>query len=159
MTTPQQAKLLAITVLVAGSGAFAVMSRDVPGLALPAGPWQPGSALDRRVFETVLISAQSGAEESTLAFRDGRFQSARRQLCCDFGWIARQTWTAGETIRFAVTARCPDAPLTVVRYGSIIGDVLQFEGTGTTRRWCWEQQIIVTGAGAAVPPPDGGISG
>lgn len=153
MTPIAQAAAIAALALGTGAATVTVMNEDKPDLAVPEGPWEPGSALDGRVFYTVDTIAETGEVlTDELHFRDGRFQSAMCQEYCDFGWSEYQTWTEGDTIRFATTTTCPDAPHTVVWYGMVTGDEISFEGTWTTRRWYWTRQLNATGAGSTTPP-------
>jgi hypothetical protein len=52
---------------------------------------------------------------------------------------------------FTATALCPDAPHTVVWYGTVTGDEVAVEVTWTTRRWYWTNQIAVRGSGTVTP--------
>jgi len=136
----------------AASGVVTMMNRDIPDLAVPDGPWDPGRALDGRVFHTV--DRVVGSDEilhDELRFVDGRFQSVKCQQYCDFGCSEYRTKRQGDALYFTVTTRCPDAPHTVVWYGTVEGDALRFEGTWTTRRWYWTHQIAVVGEGSAEP--------
>lgn len=150
-------QLLAVGALAIGAatGAVSLMSRDIPDLAVPEGAWQPGSALDGRIFYTVdRIVGSDEILTDELHFVDGRFQSSMCQEYCDFGWSEYSTKQIGEGLQFTVTTRCPDAPHTVVWYGTVTGDAVAFEGTWTTRRWYWTHQIEVTGAGSTEPSAD-----
>lgn len=53
-------------------------------------------------------------------------------------------------VHFTATAICPDAPHTVVFYEQVEGDVIALEGTWTTRRWYWTNQIFITATGELV---------
>ena len=97
--------------------------------------------------------------QDELHFVDGRFQSAMCQKYCDFGWSEYRTWKEGDAIRFTTTTRCPDAPHTVVWYGTVTGDDVRFEGTWTTRRWYWTRQLNAAGAGSLTPQADAATSG
>ena len=154
-TLPQAAAL--VLAMGAGAVAFDTMSTDIPDLDVPDGPWQAGGALDGRVFHTTDTIRETGEVlQDALHFEDGRFQSAKCQLYCDFGWTRYETWQEGGVIRFTVTTTCPDAPHRVVWLGTVEGDALRFEATWTTRRWYWTRQINATGAGAGAmtPRPD-----
>ncbi|ABD56642.1 hypothetical protein [Jannaschia sp. CCS1] len=136
-------------------GAVSIISKDIPDLAVPEGPWQAGSALDGRVFYTTdRIVGSDEILRDELHFIGGRFQSAMCQEYCDFGWSDYQTKRVEGTIHFTVTTRCPDAPHTVVWYGIVEGDDIRFDGTWTTRRWYWTHQIVVEGQGSAMAPAD-----
>jgi len=148
-------QIIAFGVLAVGvaTGAVSVMNRDTPDFAVPEGPWQTGTALDGRVFHTVdTIVGSEDMLYDELHFVNGRFQSAKCQQYCDFGWSDYQTMKQGDAIHFTVTTRCPDAPHTVVWYGTVNGNNLRFEGTWTTRRWYWTRQIEVVGEGSTTPP-------
>ena len=119
---------------------------------MPDGPWAASTALDGRTFKVTKVVAGSGEVfVNDLYFADGRFLSERCQISCDFGWTEYQTHTEGETIHFTVTTRCEAAPFTVVWYGRITGDDITFDGTWTTRRWYWTQQIAASGVGTLEP--------
>lgn len=161
MTPTLQAAAIGVAALGTGATAVTLMNEDVPDLAVPAGPWEAGTELDGRVFRLSSLVKESGEvlDETKLSFADGRFQSSRCQIYCDFGWSSYQTWTEGEVTHFAATTHCPDAPHTVVWYGTVEGDELHFEGTWTTRRWYWTRQINVIGDGSPVGPGGEAISG
>jgi hypothetical protein len=148
-----QAAALAVVALGTGASAVTFMNGDVPDFVVPEGSWQPGSALDGRAFRLSGMVKESGEEmpETVVSFVDGRFQSSRCQIYCEFGWQDYQTWTEGEVTRFSATTRCPDAPHTVVWYGTVEGDEMQFEGTWTTRRWYWTRQLRIAGQGTPAP--------
>jgi len=154
MTPIVQAAAVALVALGGGATAVTVMTEDVPDFAVPAGSWQPGHELDGGVFNITGVIAESGEElpETLFTFRDGTFQSSRCQVYCDFGWSGYQTWAEGETLHFTTTTRCPDAPHTVVWYGTVTGDEMRIAGTWTTRRWYWTRQINPVGEGAPVTP-------
>ena len=52
-------------------------------------------------------------------------------------------------IHFTATTICRDAPHTVVFYGQVEGDTITLEGTWTTRRWYWTNQIVMEALGTA----------
>ncbi|MDU8942866.1 hypothetical protein [Ovoidimarina sediminis] len=152
MTPILQAAAAAVLALGSGAAAMSVMNRDVPDLAVPAMGWAPGDALDGQSFLTLSTVRESGETlENTLHFADGRFQSEMCQRYCDFGWSEYRTATEGKVVHFTATTRCPDAPHTVVWYGTVRGDRMEVLGTWTTRRWYWTRQINVTGTGDPVP--------
>ena len=94
----------------------------------------------------------SGAElEDDIVFRNGAFQSADCEEYCKFGWSDYQTKTIGGAIHFTATAICPDAPHTVVWYGTVIGDEVELNVTWTTRRWYWTNQIAIQASGTRPP--------
>lgn len=154
-----QAVAIAVIGLGIGGAAIAMMNKDVPDYTVPAGPWEAGYALDGQVFNTIDTTAEGGEEANTLTFRDGKFQSAKCQKYCDFGWTDYQSWTKNDVIHFTATTLCPDAPHTVVWYGTVNGNDMQHEGTWTTRRWYWTMQIKVQGHGAPAAPADTTTSG
>jgi hypothetical protein len=143
----------------AATGAVNVMSRDVPDFAVPDGPWQAGGALDGRTFHTVdRILGSDDVLQDELHFRNGTFQSLKCQEYCDFGWSEYQVKQVGDTMHFTAITRCPDAPHTVVWYGTVEGDQLRHQGTWTTRRWYWTHQMEFEGQGSTTAPA-GAISG
>jgi hypothetical protein len=161
MTPILQAAAIGVAALGTGATAVTLMSEDVPDFAVPAGPWQAGSELDGRAFRLSGVVKESGAalDETVLSFVDGRFQSSRCQIYCEFGWSGYQTWTEGEATHFTATTLCPDAPHTVVWYGTVEGDTMRVEGTWTTRRWYWTRQINVVGSGTPAAQGAEAISG
>lgn len=161
MTIILQTAAIAIAVLGAGAVAVTALNRDIPDFAVPAGPWEDGSALDGRAFHMTGTVRETGAgmPESVFSFVNGQFKSSRCQLACDFGWNGYRTFTEGEKIHFTATTRCHDAPFTVVWYGIVTGDEVQFEGTWTTRRWYWTHQINAVGEGTPTPLAGGAASG
>ncbi len=151
---PQIVQVAAIVFATLGTGAatMSVMNEDIPDLEVPQGPWTTSAALDERVFEIVGRDDKSGAVfDGLLTFRNGTFQSADCQEYCDFGWSDYQTKEIDGVVHFTATAICPDAPHTVVFYGQVEGDVIALEGTWTTRRWYWTNQIFITATGELVP--------
>ena len=156
MITILQAAAVAVLALGTGATAVSLMKEDLPDFAVPEGPWQPGSELDGRAFSLSGMVKESGEElpPTVFSFIDGRFQSSRCQIYCDFGWSEYRTWSEGDVTRFTATTRCPDAPHTVVWYGTVEGDEIRFEGTWTTRRWYWTRQINAVGQGSPVTGPE-----
>ena len=141
---PQIFQLAAIAVAAVGTGAatMTVLSDDIPDFAVPERNWVAGTELDGRAFQIQGTDLDSGQlHEDELVFRDGTFQSVNCQLYCDFGWSDYQTEVEGDVIHFTARTQCPDAPHTVVWYGTVTGDAVQVEGTWTTRRWYWTHQI------------------
>lgn len=139
---------VAFIVLGTGAGTVSVMNEDLPDLTVPALPWEASGALDGRIFATKDTIEETGEViHDTLRFFEGRFQSARAQVYCDFGWTEYQTWLEEDVVHFTTTTLCEDAPHTVVWYGTVRGDAILLEGTWTTRRWYWTQQTLVTGIG------------
>lgn len=153
MTPITQALAIGVIAISAATGAVNMMSRDIPDFAVPEGPWQAGGALDGRVFHTVdRIKGSDEILHDELHFADGRFQSAMCQQYCDFGWSEYQVKYIDDTLYFTATTRCPDAPHTVVWYGTIQDDKLRLEGTWTTRRWYWTHQMEFEGRGTTTAP-------
>lgn len=153
MTSTLQAATVAALLLGTGAATVSAMKTDIPDYAVPDGPWQAGGALDGVVFHTVDTVRETGeVMRDELHFAAGGFLSAMCQDYCDFGWSDYRTWTDGAVIRFTATTRCPDAPHTVVWYGTVDGDALRFEATWTTRRWYWTRQINIVGEGVASGP-------
>lgn len=160
MTPIAQAGAAAVLALGAGAAGITVMRSDVPPATIPDAPWSAGAALDGRVFTTVDTVGETGkVMTDTLLFADGMFQSVRCQDYCDFGWSEYQTWQDGDTIHFAATTACPDAPHSVVWHGSVQGDTLRHAATWTTRRWYWTHRISATGQGTEVPAAEGATDG
>jgi hypothetical protein len=147
-------QLSAIVLATLGTGAatMTVMNEDIPDLAVPEGAWKAGSELDGRSFDINGTDIGSGAAlEDLLVFRDGTFQSKDCQEYCDFGWSDYATKAIDGVIHFTARAICPDAPHTVVWYGTVDGDDINVDVTWTTRRWYWTNQIEITANGAAIP--------
>lgn len=160
MTPIAQAAVIGAIALGTGAATVTVMNDDIADLIVPEGPWKSVGALDGRVFRTTDRVEQTGdILKDELQFVDGRFQSSMCQVYCDFGWSDYQTWTEGDVIHFTTTTVCPDAPHTVVWYGTVTGDSISFEGTWTTRRWYWTRQLNVSGAGSVAPAEGQAVSG
>jgi hypothetical protein len=134
------------------------LNRDLPDLAVPAGAWAPGAALDGRAFDLAARVAGTGKTlpPDTFTFAGGRFQSARCQAYCDIGWQEYRTRQVDGVTHFTATTQCPDAPHTFVWHGTVDGDMLRVEGSWTTRRWYWTQQIRFAGEGRPAAGPAGG---
>ncbi|MFD1193863.1 hypothetical protein ACFQ3C_04195 [Seohaeicola saemankumensis] len=154
MTPILQFVAVGLLTLGAGASAVSVMQSDMPDFAVPTGAWEAGSLLDDRAFSVTGRVVESGEAlpETILTFAEGRFQSSRCQVYCAFGWQAYQTWREGDITHFTATTRCPDAPHTVVWYGTVTGDEMQVAGTWTTRRWYWSRQITLDGTGTPADP-------
>jgi len=149
---PQIIQVAAIAVATLGTGAatMSVMNEDIPDLHVPEGAWVSSGALDGRAFEVYGHDVNSGAVlEDEIIFRDGAFQSVDCQNYCNFGWSDYQTKEIDGVIHFTATTVCPDAPHTVVFYGQVDGDAVTIQGTWTTRRWYWTNQIVMEVAGTA----------
>ena len=159
---PQILKVAAIAVATAGTGAatMSVMNEDIPDLAGPDGSWAAGGELDGISFEIVGTHLGTGAGMTdVIHFRDGTFQSADCQEYCDFGWSGYETKVIDGVIHFTARTTCPDAPHTVVWYGRVDGDEMALDGTWTTRRWYWTNQIAFSGGGVALPPAADAVAG
>ena len=155
MTPMMQAIAAGVIAVGAATGAVGVLNKDIPDFAVPEGGWQSGTVLDGRVFYTVDTIVGSGEIlTDALHFADGRFQSLKCQQYCDFDWSEYETKQQGDTLHFTATTHCTDAPHVVVWYGTVDGDVLDFEGTWTTRRWYWTHQIEFSGEGSTTAPAD-----
>lgn len=160
MTTIAQVAAMAAIAVGTGAATLTVMNDDIADLVVPEGPWELGGALDGRVFYTTdRVKETEEVLKDELHFVDGRFQSAMCQVYCDFGWSEYRTWIEGDVIHFTTTTVCPDAPHTVVWYGTVTDDDISFEGTWTTRRWYWTRQLNVSGAGSVAPADGQAASG
>ena len=152
MTQIIQVAAIALATVGTGAATMSVMKEDIPDLQVPEGNWSSVGALDGRSFEVMGVDTESGAVlEDLLIFRDGKFQSVDCQNYCDFGWSDYQTKEIEGVIHFTVRTVCADAPHTVVFYGQVDGDDITADGTWTTRRWYWTNQIVLTATGKAVP--------
>ena len=150
MTQIVQVAAIALATLGTGAATMSVMNEDIPDLQVPEGAWTSSGALDGRAFTILGVDVESGAVlEDELLFRDGTFQSVDCQNYCDFGWSDYRTKEIDAVIHFTATTICPDAPHTVVFYGRVDGDRITLEGTWTTRRWYWTNQIVMEASGKA----------
>lgn len=151
MTQIIQVAAIALATLGTGAATMSVMNQDIPDMQVPEGPWAYSGVLDGRAFTIYGTDVGSGAVlEDELLFRDGTFQSVDCQNYCDFGWSDYQTKDIDGVIHFTATTICPDAPHTVVFYGQVTGDTITLEGTWTTRRWYWTNQIVMEASGTAI---------
>jgi hypothetical protein len=151
-----QVAVIALATLGTGAATMTVMNEDIPDLAIPEGAWSAGNELDGKSFEVIGTDLDSGAVlEDLIVFRDGAFQSVDCQTYCDFGWSGYQTKEIDGVIHFAARTICPDAPHTVVWYGTFDGDAISVDVTWTTRRWYWTNQIAINATGKSVPATDG----
>ncbi|WP_223421969.1 hypothetical protein [Tateyamaria pelophila] len=151
---PQILQIAAIAAATLGTGAatLSVMNEDIPDLAVPEGDWTATGALDGIAFRIFGEDLSSGAKlEDEIFFRDGTFQSVDCEEYCNFGWSDYQTKEIDGVIHFTTTTICPDAPHTVVWYGTVTGDDIAIDVTWTTRRWYWTNQIPIRGVGTAIP--------
>jgi hypothetical protein len=151
---PQILQIAAIAAATFGTGAatLSVMNEDIPDLVVPEGDWAATGALDGIAFRVYGKDLSSGAElEDEIIFRDGTFQSVDCENYCNFGWSDYQTKEIDGVIHFTTKAICPDAPHTVVWYGTVTGDDISIDVTWTTRRWYWTNQIPIRVIGTAVP--------
>lgn len=152
MTSIVQASAAAMIAIGTGAATLTAMKNDLPDLAVPDGSWARGDELNGRVFHTEDTIQETGeVMRDALHFVDGRFLSSMCQKYCVFGWSEYETWTEGEVIHFTKTTKCPDAPHTVVWYGTVTGDEVRFEGTWPTRRLYWTRQLNVVGQGSVTP--------
>lgn len=152
MTQILQIAAIAVATLGSGAATLSVMNEDIPDLAVPEGDWADTGALDGMTFVVYGHDVSSGAElEDEIIFRDGTFQSADCEEYCNFGWTDYQTKTIDGVIHWTTTTICPDAPHTVVWYGTVTGNEVAIDATWTTRRWYWTNQIPMRASGTAVP--------
>lgn len=148
MTQILQIAAIAAATFGTGAATLSVMNRDIPDLAVPEGDWAATGALDGVAFRIYGKDVSSGAElEDEIIFQDGTFQSTDCENYCNFGWSDYQTKQIDGVIHFTATAICPDAPHTVVWYGTVTGDDVVVDATWTTRRWYWTNQIPVQATG------------
>ena len=159
---PQFFQVAAIALATLGTGAatMSVMNEDIPDLEVPEGDWATTGALDGMTFEVLGKDVNSGAVlDNVLRFRNGTFQSADCQNYCNFGWSTYETREINGVTHFTARTICPDAPHTVVWYGQVEGDELIVDGTWTTRRWYWTNQIAITATGTAIDDASAAASG
>jgi hypothetical protein len=160
MTSILQVAAIALATLGTGAATMSVMNEDIPDLAVPEGAWTAGHELDGKRFNVKGKDLASGAElEDDIIFREGTFQSLDCQKYCDFGWSDYQTKMIDGVIHFTARAICPDAPHTVVWYGTMTGDTVELQATWTTRRWYWTNQIPISASGFSVEIIDEHLSG
>ncbi|WP_050930367.1 hypothetical protein [Aestuariivita boseongensis] len=156
MTQILHAAAIAVFTLGAGAATVKLVQEEPAPFVIPAGNWAPGAELDGRVFHTRdRIIETDEVLDDILHFRDGRFQSAMCQEYCDFGWSEYRTWVEGDVVHFTTTTRCPDAPHSVVWYGRVTGDEIEFDARWTTRRWYWTRHLNAEGAGSGAPVAGG----
>lgn len=152
MSQIPQVAAIALATLGTGAATMTVMNEDIPDFQVPEGAWTASGALDGRSFDILGTDLNSGAVlEDLIVFRDGTFQSVDCQKYCNFGWSDYQTKEIDGLIHFTARTICPDAPHTVVWYGRVDGDEVVVDGTWTTRRWYWTNQIAITATGSSVP--------
>lgn len=152
---PQILQIAAIAAATLGTGAatLTVLNEDIPDLNVPDGDWADTGLLDGMTFVVYGHDVSSGAElEDEIIFRDGMFQSVDCEAYCNFGWTDYQTKTVGDVIHWTTTTRCPDAPHTVVWYGTVTEGEVVIDATWTTRRWYWTNQIPMQATGTVVAP-------
>lgn len=131
-----QVAVIAAATLGSGAATLTVMNKDIPDLAVPEGDWAATGALDGMAFRIYGEDLSSGAElEDDIIFRDGTFHSTDCENNCNFGWSGHQTKELDGVIHFTATAICPDAPHTVVWYGTATDDDVAVDVTWTTGRW------------------------
>ena len=152
MTQILQIAALAAATFGTGAVTLSVMNEDVPDFAVPEGAWAATGALDGKTFRIYGEDSASGAVlEDDIVFQNGTFQSTDCENYCNFGWSDYRTKTIDGVIHFTSTAICPNAPHTVVWYGRVSGDDVVIDGTWTTRRWYWTNQIEVHATGSVIP--------
>jgi hypothetical protein len=159
---PQIFQIAAIALVTFGTGAttLTVMKKDIPDLAVPEGNWAETGLLDGKTFRISGTDLSSGAVlQDDIIFRDGTFQSTDCEQYCNFGWSDYQTKDVDGVIHFTAKAICPDAPHTVVWYGTVSGDNVAVDVTWTTRRWYWSNQIAVEAQGIMVQSSSETVSG
>lgn len=155
-----QMAVIAIATLGTGAATMTAMNQDVPDLSVPEGKWVAGSVLDGRSFHILGTDLDSGERlEDELIFCDVTFQSANCQKYCDFGWSDYKTKRDGDVIHFTARTECPDAPHTVVWYGTVQNDEVRVAGSWTTRRWYWTPQIRFSATETGRPVEVDGVSG
>lgn len=146
-----QVAAIALATLGTGAATMTVMNEDIPDFAVPDGPWTASGALDGMSFDILGRDLGSGAVlEDLIVFREGAFQSVDCQNYCDFGWSDYQTHEIDGVIHFTARTICPDAPHTVVWYGTVDGTEVAIDATWTTRRWYWTNQIAIAAVGNIV---------
>lgn len=137
--------------LGAGAATMTLLNEDIPDLQVPEGAWVAGHELDGLVFNIEAVDLESGSQlDEDIVFRDGAFQSVDCQSYCDFGWTDYKSFVVDGVVHFTVRMVCPDAPHTVVWYGTVEGDKVVLDVTWTTRRWYWTNQFQLAGAGQLV---------
>lgn len=152
MTQILQIAAIALATCGTGAATLSVMNEDIPDLAIPEGNWAVTGTLDGMTFKIHGKDLSSGAElEDEIHFRDGTFQSADCEEYCNFGWSDYVTKQVDGVTHFTATTICPDAPHTVVWYGTVTGDTVALDVSWTTRRWYWTNQISLRGSGTARP--------
>ncbi|MGP6089223.1 hypothetical protein [Antarctobacter jejuensis] len=155
-----QVAVIALATLGTSAATIKVMNEDIPDLAIPEGAWNAGSELDGKSFDVIGRDLDSGAVlEDLIIFREGTFQSVDCQTSCDFGWSDYQTKDVDGVIHFTARTICPDAPHTVVWYGTVDGEEIAIDLTWTTRRWYWTNQIAIKAVGSSVTPLDENTAG
>ena len=159
---PESLQIAAIALATLGAGAttMTAIDQDVPDFSVPEAERAVGSVLDGRSFHILGKNVDSGETlEDELIFRDGTFQSTNCQECCDFGWSNCRTTIRGDAIHVTARTECPDAPHTVVWYGTVKDDEVRVEGTRTTRRWHWTHQIRFAASETEGPAAADGVTG
>jgi hypothetical protein len=125
-----QVAAIAVATLGGGAATMTVMKPDIADFAVPEGDWSAGSILDGRSFHIKGADSDSGEVLiDDLVFRDGTFQSGNCEEYCEFGWSNYDTNVLNDVIHFTARTVCPDAPHTVVWFGSATGDEIQVSGT------------------------------
>ncbi|KQI72584.1 hypothetical protein AN191_06090 [Loktanella sp. 5RATIMAR09] len=155
-----QVAAIAVATLGTGAATMTVMKPEIADLAVPEGEWSAGEMLDGQSYFIEGVDLDSGTvSPDEIIFRDGTFQSVNCQEYCDFGWSSYATKVLDDVIHFTATTHCPDAPHTVVWYGTVTDDQIQLAGTWTTRRWYWNHQIRFSAEGSTTPPAAANVTG
>ena len=148
-----QIAVIAAATFGTGAATLSVMNEDIPDLEVPEGDWKATGALDGKSFDVTGSDLTSDTVyKDEIVFRDGTFQSLNCEEYCTFGWSDYQTMEIDGVTHFTATAICPDAPHTVVWYGTVAGDQMDVDITWTTRRWYWTNQIQVSGEAEVIVP-------
>ena len=155
-----QIAAVALVTLGTGTATMSLLNKDIPDLEVPGGAWAAGHELDGLTFNIEAVDLDRGLRlGDDIVFRDGAFQSIDCQNYCDFGWTDYKTKIIEDVVHFTVHMVCPDAPHTVVWYGTVEGDEVALEASWTTRRWYWTTQFRLSGAGHRVSETAGETHG
>lgn len=146
-------QIAAVVLVTLGTGAatMSFLNKDVNDLEVPEGAWVTGHELDGLTFNIEAVDLERGLRlDDDIVFRDGGFQSVDCQNYCDFGWTGYETKVTEDVVHFTVRMVCPDAPHTVVWFGTVKDDEIAMDVSWTTRRWYWTTQFRLAGAGRRV---------
>lgn len=142
---------VALLTLGAGAATLSLLNQNVPDLEVPEGAWAGGHELDGQTFNIEAVDLDRGLRlDDDIVFRDGAFRSIDCQNYCDFDWTDYRTKVIDDVVHFTVRMVCPDAPHTIVWYGTVEGDEIAMDVSWTTRRWYWTTQFRLAGAGHRV---------